>query len=258
MEKLIGTGATAEIYLAGNVAKKIYTNAAISEVESEKKRQQFAYSAGLLVPQVYEIKKLDDGRIVLEMEYIKGVPLMNLKMSEAELIEAMHILVKLQHEIYQIPAPELLNLKNEMTEKIFSTTLDSKVKNELSALLLQLDDKTQQLCHGDFHPLNVLFDGEKHWIIDWVDATCGNPYADICRTYVLLKSQMTELAELYLQVVCKSQTCQPEEILKWLPLVAASRLSENIELVERDSLEQVVMTWYEGCTKKEILKNEEI
>ena len=22
------------------------------------------------------------------------------------------------------------------------------------------------LCHGDFHPLNILYDGSKHWIID--------------------------------------------------------------------------------------------
>lgn len=52
---------------------------------------------------------------------------------------------------------------------------EGEVKNELLTLRSQLDDKSEKLCHGDFHPLNVLYDGHKHSMIDWVDAIAGNP-----------------------------------------------------------------------------------
>ena len=40
-------------------------------------------------------------------------------------------------------------------------------KEKLLALLRRLDDGARQICHGDFHPRNILLDGKKHWIIDW-------------------------------------------------------------------------------------------
>jgi len=246
MSKLIGIGATAKIYREGEIASKVYTNATVTEVENEMKRQQFAYDTGLAVPQAYEVKTLDDGCVVLTMDYVNGAPLMHLEMSEVELIEAMKILVKLQCDIHQFQASELPKLTDDMTAKILATNLDTEVKNKLLAFLTQLSDKSEQLCHGDFHPLNVLFDGEKYWIIDWVDATAGSPYADMCRTYVLLKSQVAELAGLYLQVLCAEMAYEIDDILKWQPIVGAARLSENIGDSERADLENLVMDWYRG------------
>ena len=245
MLKLIGKGATAEIYLDGNIASKVYLNRTIDEVENERFHQQFAHDSGLAVPQVYDLKQLEDGRVVLEMAYIEGKPLMHEEMEESQLVEAMKVLVRLQDDMHQIHATELPKLVDVMGKKILSTPLDVKVKNALMALLSQLDNQAEQLCHGDFHPLNVLFDGEKYWIIDWVDATAGNPLADLCRTYLLLKSQMTELAVLYLQVLCAEIKCQADAILNWQPVVAAARLSENIDDSSRDDLENLVTIWYE-------------
>lgn len=43
----------------------------------------------------------------------------------------------------------------------------------------------QVVCHGDFHPLNVMVDGERGSVIDWTDAGLGPPEADVARTLLL-------------------------------------------------------------------------
>ena len=246
MSKLIDEGATAKIYRNGDIATKAYSNATAPEVKNEINRQQFAYDAGLVVPNVYEVKRLDDGRIAFDMEYIDGTPLIHHDMNEVEMVGAMNILVTLQCEMHQILAAELPKLSDIMIQKIRSTNLESEVKNELLTLLSQLDDKSEKLCHGDFHPLNVLYDGKKYWIIDWVDAAAGSPLADVCRTYLLMKPQIEKLAVLYLKVLCNEKGCQINDVLKWQPVVAAARLSENIDDLSRDYLHSLVQNWFEG------------
>ena len=47
---------------------------------------------------------------------------------------------------------------------------------------------TRQLCHGDFHPENVLIDSDGMlWIIDWITVVLCNGMFDIARTYYLLR-----------------------------------------------------------------------
>ncbi len=42
------------------------------------------------------------------------------------------------------------------------------------------------LCHGDFHPGNIMMAGETPVVIDWTNATRGDPSADVARTRLLL------------------------------------------------------------------------
>ena len=41
------------------------------------------------------------------------------------------------------------------------------------------------VCHGDFHPLNVIIDGGEASVIDWTDAALGPREADVSRTALL-------------------------------------------------------------------------
>jgi aminoglycoside phosphotransferase (APT) family kinase protein len=43
----------------------------------------------------------------------------------------------------------------------------------------------QVVCHGDFHPLNVMVDGDRASVIDWTDAGIGPREADVARTTLL-------------------------------------------------------------------------
>ena len=39
-------------------------------------------------------------------------------------------------------------------------------------------------------------------VIDWPDACCGDPAADVCRSYLLLKLHAEDIAEPYLDAYC--------------------------------------------------------
>jgi Ser/Thr protein kinase RdoA (MazF antagonist) len=87
-----------------------------------------------------------------------------------------------------------------------------------------------RLCHGDFHPFNVLGLDEHARIIDWLDATRGEPAADVCRSYVLISAYDPGVAAAYVD----AYGIERAQIDAWLPLVAAARLSENVpDEVER-------------------------
>ena len=43
------------------------------------------------------------------------------------------------------------------------------------------------VCHGDFHPLNVMVDGASASVIDWTDAGLGPREADVARTLLLFR-----------------------------------------------------------------------
>jgi aminoglycoside phosphotransferase (APT) family kinase protein len=44
-----------------------------------------------------------------------------------------------------------------------------------------------RLCHGDYHPGNVLVAADRVGVIDWANAACGVPEADHARTVLLLR-----------------------------------------------------------------------
>lgn len=102
-----------------------------------------------------------------------------------------------------------------------------------------------RLCHGDFHPANVLRDDRQCTVIDWSTAARGDPAADVARTCLLLKesalpddmSQTTRallrlsrgiVASRYLRSYDPASSMQAR-IARWTPVLAAARLAENID-----------------------------
>ena len=74
--EVVGQGATTKIYRDGGTAIKLYVNAPSDEADNEAANQRFAYNAGLPVPIVYGVRKLDDNAVALDMEYIDCQTLM--------------------------------------------------------------------------------------------------------------------------------------------------------------------------------------
>ena len=228
--EVVGVGMTAKIYRDKNVAIKLYKNSVLTVVEEEAKLQSYAMKAGLPVPTVFGVKKIDDTQVAFEMEYVDGEPLLHEKMDQDECLKKIRSLVELQCEVHSKNASEFPKQRDRLTWKITQNKyIDEEIKDQLLTLLEELDTDMNQLCHGDFHPLNILFDGNKHWIIDWVDATRGNPLADACRTYIIFKQFITHLATTYLRYFCEISKVSSEEVLKWLPIIIAARLSEDMD-----------------------------
>jgi aminoglycoside phosphotransferase (APT) family kinase protein len=101
---------------------------------------------------------------------------------------------------------------------------------EIAAMLQRLESLPEgdRLCHGDFHPFNVMGTGEASVIIDWLDATQGAPEADACRSYLLLLHNVPDTAPAYLDAYMRLSGRSREAILAWLPVLAAARLVEQV------------------------------
>jgi aminoglycoside phosphotransferase (APT) family kinase protein len=48
-------------------------------------------------------------------------------------------------------------------------------------------DGDRVICHGDFHPLNVVVDGDAASVIDWTDAGLAPREADVARTLLIFR-----------------------------------------------------------------------
>ncbi len=85
-----------------------------------------------------------------------------------------------------------------------------------------------RLCHGDFHPYNVMGALDSPVLIDWMDARCGAPEADLCRSWMLIDTVDPGLAEGYVAAYLDVSEVERGEVFAWLPYVAAARLAEDV------------------------------
>ncbi|MBM3277789.1 MAG: phosphotransferase [Candidatus Handelsmanbacteria bacterium] len=98
-----------------------------------------------------------------------------------------------------------------------------------------------RLCHGDFHPGNLLLTPAGPVIIDWIDASRGNPAAGLARTSLLFRAHMATspvpaawrpilegFHHTYLAAYLDAAPQRQGEFRRWFPLMAAARLGEGI------------------------------
>ncbi len=226
--ELIGEGRSAKVFRDEEKAIKIYSDMPYKAVCLEAQAQQLAYDAGLPVPRIYGVTQ-HDSEVHLEMEYIAGSSIVWPKMDKNVRRQAFDEFAEIQKQIHQIDASALESYSSRLEWRIdkASKYLDEATIDSLRNRLAALQDNSTFLCHGDLHPLNILREGEKVYVIDWLDAVKGNPAADICRTYVLMRLFFGRMAGVYLRMSCEKEGYSQEDILQWLPVIAAGRLSEG-------------------------------
>ncbi|MBO1580496.1 phosphotransferase family protein [Bacillus sp. XF8] len=242
----IAIGNTAEIYLYDNKIIKVFKEH-FPNTESlyEAKKQEYAYSCGLYVPNVLEVTEIK-GRQAIIMEYAKGKTIGDLLTHNMERAEHyISICVNVQQKVHAVVVDS--DLLERMSEKLHRQiesvqNLDEKQKGKL---LRKLDSMVfePRLCHGDFHPFNLIMNNDNVKIIDWVDASSGDIRADVYRTYLLYAQSSVELAEMYLGLYCKNADLSRDEVLDWAPIIAGARLSEKVSPENREHLKKLV-DWY--------------
>ena len=148
-------------------------------------------------------------------------------MRAKECNHAIAELVKLQVRIHSVDGsglPSQTDWLRQQVERHLGGAEYALIRERLLTLIGKLDTGRTAFCHGDFHPFNVLFDGERHWIIDWVNAAAGDPLADACHTYLVIKEFFGRSAGVYLRLFCRETGARPGDVLAWHPVVAASNL----------------------------------
>lgn len=236
----IGEGAQAEVYLYNNNAIKVFKeNYNKAFVFYEAMITSFIENSGLPIAKVHEVLKIDN-KIAIKMDYIEGHNLNECLLSDIDNAKSyIGTMVDLQIDIHSKNLKLPLTLKDKLKEKISGNMIiDSNKRNKLLEILNKLPEENS-LCHGDFHGNNIINNCDGYYVIDWIDATNGCASADVCRTYMIYSFYSKELANMYLETYCTKSKRPPKDILDWLPVVAAARLSENNENEKKLILELI-------------------
>ncbi len=181
----------------------------------------------LNMPRIKAIEVLD-GKWSIIMDYVEGENLAELMAEHPEKEdEYLDLFVDLQRTVLSKKVPMLNRLKEKMQSRISLAKLDATTRYDLHTRLDSLP-KHYNLCHGDFQPSNVIIakDGTPY-IVDWAHATQGNASADVATTYLMFYLDgKQKLAEKYLRTYCLKSDTAIQYVQKWIPIVAASRLTK--------------------------------
>ncbi len=219
------------LYKSGESVLKIFDESfKTSQILNEALNQARVQEAGLRVPQLQEVKKID-GKWAIISDYVEGKTLKELiKENPGKIDEYLDVFVNLQMEIHAQSAPHLNKLRDKMAMKIGETGLDATTRYELLTRLEGMP-KHKKVCHGDFSFGNVIVTPKgEYFVIDWAHVTQGSASADVARTYLLfLLENKEELAEKYLKLFCQKSDTARQYVQKWIPIVAASQLVKDNE-----------------------------
>jgi aminoglycoside phosphotransferase (APT) family kinase protein len=142
-----------------------------------------AAAAGLPVPRLRAAGAVD-GHLAMAIAWCEGRPMLSAVSNKPWLLwHHARLLGKQQALLQQIPAPD------ELREDAPGYWLARSGPGEpIAEVLTRRGVRSDALVHMDFHPLNVMVngDGSISGIIDWTGAAAGDPRADLALTASIL------------------------------------------------------------------------
>jgi len=252
----IASGRTAEVFhwKENEVIKLFHEWVSSETVENEARISRAVYDASLPVPYAGETIRIYN-RTGLVYRYIDGSSMLETFGNKPwRLNHFAKKLSELHQEIHKCHVPQLPSLKKCLEDKIRTAKGLSDGSKDAVLYLLSNMPEGESLCHGDFHPGNILLSSGGPIIIDWVDAACGNPMADVARTsllalYAFLPKEMPArkifgisrrlFHNIYMHHYFKLKPTDRKDLGNWLIINAAARLAENIR-DEQDRLKSLI------------------
>jgi len=251
LDKPIASGRTADVYHwdDGHVIKLFYNSFEIQNIEYEFRIAGAVHASGVKALAVKELIQVQ-GRNGLIYERVAGESMLDLFQRKPwKVFTYARILAQLHIQMHEcvFNADGIPTQRKRLRNKInHADALSSSLKEKLLNALESLPEG-DRVCHGDFHPANVLLSENDARVIDWMDASRGNPFADVARTSIIfLGSAATkEVPNLFLKVFIRIAHAtyvreyfrlrpdSKDEYRRWLPVVAGARLTEGIPELEK-------------------------
>jgi aminoglycoside phosphotransferase (APT) family kinase protein len=218
-----------------------------------------AHEAGAPVPAVHGLVSVE-GRPGALLDRVHGEDLLTLIGRRPWLVRSVGRSCGAIHaRLHELRAPaELPSLREELVSSLRSPLVPANIRRAALAALERLPDD-ERLCHGDFHPANVLDASGNRVVIDWTRAARGDPAADVARTRLLIKDAAVAddapllvrrpdrvgrllLFAAYLRGYRSQRALNAELVNRWQLVCTAARLAENVE-GERASLLRELRGW---------------
>jgi uncharacterized protein (TIGR02172 family) len=255
LDQPIARGRTADVYDwdAGHILKLFQDWFPLEDAEYELRIARAVHASGVKSPAVGDLLHVQ-GRNGLIYERVAGESMLAMfQRNPWLLVRYARIFAELHAQMHEKPLEaDVPTLHGRLQRRI--SRLEALPASLKTALLdaLHSQPEADRVCHGDFHPDNLLISGREATIIDWIDATRGNPLADVARTSVILRgaAESSQIPHPLLKLFVKSfhavylsryfrlHPGGQAEYRRWLPIVAAARLDEGIKEIEPWLIEQ--------------------
>jgi len=253
----LAQGRTAEVFAwdDSHVLKLFRSGWGADVASHEAKLARAIYASGAPAPRVGEVVEVS-GRAGVIYERISGPSLLtNLVNHPVRLRAIMRALAEAHADLHTRTVANLPRLREMLAQRATSVAKLTEAQRRAVLHVLEALPDADTLCHGDYHPDNVLLSSRGPLVIDWENAALGDPLADVARTLMLFRANFVHshsaatrvfrhgalqfLASLYLRRYRQLRPFDKARLRAWELPVTAARLSEGVEPEESYLLERV-------------------
>jgi aminoglycoside phosphotransferase (APT) family kinase protein len=239
-----GTRSSIHAYGRGAVIKVPHPSTPAGWIESEAQYADDVCAVGAPVPRFLGIERVS-GRAASVWERVEGTSMWQCVIDRPSLsAELGRVLADVQCALFELVAPVTLPRQHDrLVTKIRKSA--AMVDASFVRALDLLPDRvgTPRLCHGDLHPSNVIMSYGGPMIVDWFDASLGEPLADIARTSMTLLGDgaspprhlpgsdsrtLAVLTEAYLSQLRTQLRFVEAELDRWQAIQAVARMAEGV------------------------------
>jgi aminoglycoside phosphotransferase (APT) family kinase protein len=221
-------------------------------IRSEAEYAEAVRGAGAPAPRLLGIEQIG-GRVASVWERVDGRSMWQHVVDRPDRsAELGRLLADVQLALFELVPPVALPRQHDrLVSKVrrAAATVDASLARALDCLPPQTT--TPCLCHGDLHPSNVLLAPGGPMIVDWFDASRGDPIADVARASLLLlgdgadsprhlpgsdRATLAVLTDAYLAHLGERVHIDHDLLARWQAVNAAARMAEG---VQREALLEV-------------------
>ena len=265
------SGRTAEIYHwdQEHVLKLFYDWVALESIENEARIACTIYESGLPVPEVGEMVRVNNRNGLIYQRVYGNSMYKAAQRKPWNVIRYLRRSAELQADIHSHSISAGLPSQRQILERQIrqAVGLPRQLRTKALAALNAMPDGNQ-LFHGDFWGGNILMSSRGEVVIDWNRASYGNPLADLARTTNAImaflktnqvrrvflsygKSRCSQVKNSLLRIIVRItypiylrryfqlRPGSEAEYQRWLPIVAAARLVDEIPELDSFLIEQV-------------------
>jgi aminoglycoside phosphotransferase (APT) family kinase protein len=225
------------------VAKVPHPSTPDGWIESEAEYADAARAVGAPVPRLLGVVELR-GRASSVWERIHGTSMWQRVIDQPKLsAEIGRELADVQSALFDLVPPVTLPRQHDRIVSKIRTTAALVDPSMIRAIELIPTSAAVRLCHGDLHPSNVILSDDGPVIVDWFDASRGDPIADIARTLVTMLGEggvsplhlpgsdrrtLDALTDAYLASARSTLAVDDALLDLWQAIEAVARIAEGL------------------------------
>lgn len=267
--KCIGSGGCSEVFEWGDdkAIKLFRSNTDEYAVNKEYNNMIVAWKSGLPTYRPYERIELE-GRLGIIYQKIDGQTLMdrliqenitcnNISSAFNDNDNDIRITARVLNDIHQKRISGMPNQKEMIKDRISCAAYLTQEEKQCICRIVDNLPSKDLLCHGDPNPGNFIIKDGKTFIIDWMNASIGNPTADIAEYIIMVKysvlppeiengffqsfNAIRDLAiQIFLDEYIKLSNMKYEEVEQWMVPVMAEKLADGIPDKEKKILAEEI------------------